>query len=293
VLDEAQYLIDFSLKGFREAGVVRGELFALFIGGLTYAGNGDTAQGLSLIHECIALSKQRGEVFWRSYALWARAYLAVMTASDYELAVAAGREALHYKRQLDDQLGLAFAVDTLAWVAARQARHHRAAILFGAAASIWRSLGASPAYYPTFSGLHDKHVSLTRSALGDAAYDAAFQDGNGMTSEAALDFALGEGTAEERSEPSPAPARSTGSLTRRERQIAELIASGLTNREIAQQLVIAVRTAEGHVEHILSKLGFSSRAQVAAWLAEQRLREPGHAGTGAASAVNPLASEPA
>ncbi|UQU68483.1 helix-turn-helix transcriptional regulator [Couchioplanes caeruleus] len=51
--------------------------------------------------------------------------------------------------------------------------------------------------------------------------------------------------------------------------MAALVAEGLTNREIAARLVVAQRTAEGHVENILSKLGFTSRAQVAAWLASQ------------------------
>src|SRR5256885_12747627 len=50
-------------------------------------------------------------------------------------------------------------------------------------------------------------------------------------------------------------------LTRRERQIAELVAGGLSNRQIAARLVISRRTAETHVEHILVKLGFSSRSQ--------------------------------
>jgi DNA-binding CsgD family transcriptional regulator len=62
----------------------------------------------------------------------------------------------------------------------------------------------------------------------------------------------------------------TAGLTQREREIAELIAIGLSNREIADRLVISPRTAEGHVEHILSKLGFTSRAQVAAWVAEYK-----------------------
>jgi DNA-binding NarL/FixJ family response regulator len=54
-------------------------------------------------------------------------------------------------------------------------------------------------------------------------------------------------------------------LTRREREIAELIAEGLSNREIAERLVIAKRTADSHVEHILAKLGFNSRTQIATW----------------------------
>ena len=54
-------------------------------------------------------------------------------------------------------------------------------------------------------------------------------------------------------------------LTRREREIAELVAEGLTNREIANRLFISERTAEGHVEQIRNKLGFTSRSQVASW----------------------------
>jgi DNA-binding NarL/FixJ family response regulator len=52
-----------------------------------------------------------------------------------------------------------------------------------------------------------------------------------------------------------------GSLTRREREVAELIMHGLSNRQIAATLVMAQRTAEGHVEHILAKLGFTTRSQ--------------------------------
>jgi DNA-binding CsgD family transcriptional regulator len=58
-------------------------------------------------------------------------------------------------------------------------------------------------------------------------------------------------------------------LTRREREIAALVAQGLTNRDIAERLFIAERTAEGHVESIRNKLGFRSRTQVAAWVVEQ------------------------
>lgn len=58
-------------------------------------------------------------------------------------------------------------------------------------------------------------------------------------------------------------------LTRREREVAALVAEGLTNREIAERLFISERTADGHLEHIREKLGVSSRAQIAAWFVEQ------------------------
>ena len=60
-------------------------------------------------------------------------------------------------------------------------------------------------------------------------------------------------------------------LTRREREIAGLVAEGMTNREIAQKLYISERTAEGHVEQIRNKLGFSSRSQVASWATQNLL----------------------
>ncbi|WP_039933567.1 helix-turn-helix transcriptional regulator [Streptomyces viridochromogenes] len=59
-------------------------------------------------------------------------------------------------------------------------------------------------------------------------------------------------------------------LTRRETEVARLVAEGLGNQRIADRLVIARRTAEGHVERILSKLGFSNRSQIAAWVTAQR-----------------------
>ena len=59
-------------------------------------------------------------------------------------------------------------------------------------------------------------------------------------------------------------------LTPRELEVAGLVAEGLSNKGIASRLVIAQRTAEAHVEHILEKLGFSSRTQIAAWVAEER-----------------------
>ncbi|MFE3003041.1 response regulator transcription factor, partial [Nocardia sp. NPDC059246] len=62
-------------------------------------------------------------------------------------------------------------------------------------------------------------------------------------------------------------------LTKRERQVADLVADGLTNKQIASRLVISQHTADGHVEHILTKLGFTSRAQIAAWIVDAARHE--------------------
>jgi DNA-binding NarL/FixJ family response regulator len=62
-----------------------------------------------------------------------------------------------------------------------------------------------------------------------------------------------------------------GGLTRREREVAAIVAGGLTNQEIADDLVVSIKTVEAHVTRILSKLGFSSRAQIAAWAVDKGL----------------------
>jgi ATP/maltotriose-dependent transcriptional regulator MalT len=71
--------------------------------------------------------------------------------------------------------------------------------------------------------------------------------------------------------PGQAAKQEFGGLTRRERQVAAVIAQGLSNQEIADDLVVSVKTVEAHVSRILSKLGFSSRAQIAAWAVDKGL----------------------
>ena len=63
-------------------------------------------------------------------------------------------------------------------------------------------------------------------------------------------------------------ANRAGGLSKRELEVARLVASGMTSRTIAERLFLSERTVESHLEHVLTKLDFSSRAQVAAWFAE-------------------------
>jgi DNA-binding NarL/FixJ family response regulator len=58
----------------------------------------------------------------------------------------------------------------------------------------------------------------------------------------------------------------TTELSSREHEVANLVTEGMTNRQIARRLVISERTAQNHVQHILTKLGFSTRSQIAAWM---------------------------
>jgi class 3 adenylate cyclase/DNA-binding CsgD family transcriptional regulator/tetratricopeptide (TPR) repeat protein len=73
--------------------------------------------------------------------------------------------------------------------------------------------------------------------------------------------------------PTSADRRDVG-LTRREQEVAALVAEGLSNRQIAEHLFVSERTAEAHLQHIFTKLGFSSRSQVAAWAVREGLDGP-------------------
>src|SRR5690606_14623887 len=134
----------------------------------------------------------------------------------------------------------------------------RSAVLMGAAKGLWPT---GHSLLENMSRFHAECDRGVRAALGERRYDAATRQGQALGVDAALSYAL-------RDQDSSAPARPEPAvtLTKRERQVAELVAQGLSNRQIAAKLVIAQRTAQGHVENILTKLGFTSRTQIAAWI---------------------------
>lgn len=136
-------------------------------------------------------------------------------------------------------------------------------MLIGAAEGLGRTAGSSTVLFPNLLDYHDECERHTREVLGTRAYEAARREGTRLSFDAAVGLALRE------QPPAPTPGdRLSATLTKREHQVADLIAEGLTNKAIAARLVISPRTAQGHVEHILTKLGFTSRAQIAAWAAE-------------------------
>jgi non-specific serine/threonine protein kinase len=118
--------------------------------------------------------------------------------------------------------------------------------------------------------VYDQGVSAVRTALGEVAFRAAWAEGRALPPEQATEVALaGDTPAADAASPPPSRLSAPlGSLTRREREVAGLLARGLTNREIAEALVLGERTAEGHVSNLLGKLGLASRAQAVAWLLE-------------------------
>jgi predicted ATPase/DNA-binding CsgD family transcriptional regulator len=120
------------------------------------------------------------------------------------------------------------------------------------------------------AGLAPMPGSQTERYLSMPGAAALWAEGQAMSSDAAVELAL-DPPAEAAAPVSAVPLVSPGGLTAREREIVALIASGRSNKAIATELVISPATAARHVANILVKLGFTSRAQVAAWAAAQEL----------------------
>ncbi|WP_052684493.1 ATP-binding protein [Lentzea aerocolonigenes] len=223
----------------------------------------DFAAAERLCVEAKTVGEQHGELWAQAYAIYVLA-LCAWVSGDFTRADQLGRECLRIKRTFHDLLGIVLAIEVLAWIAASQGNAVRAATLLGATTEIWQSVGYPMFGSRYFGAPHGECESRTIAALGEQEFRAVFRKGMDLELDDVIALAIGD-----QPEPEPVIIAATP-LTKREQQVADLIAGGLTNKEIAARLVIARRTAEGHVERILQKLGFTSRAQIATWVTERR-----------------------
>ncbi|MFD6357657.1 protein kinase domain-containing protein [Nocardia tengchongensis] len=254
----------FAIGIYEQTGDLGLQLYARIALGWAYALNGDTSRAAACHTKVLEITESAGEMIYRSWALWGIGF-AAWRDDEPDRATRALGDGIRLAHMLTDPLVATGCLDTLAWIAAEKHDAHRAAVLLGAADASGRIAGSSTSYI--FRGLHtyrDQCERSSRQSLGARAFDVARQEGASMGLDTAVGFALGEQV----KPASPLP-HSSESLTARERQVATLVAEGLTNKAIADRLVVSPRTAQGHVEHILSKLGFTSRAQIAAWAAAQ------------------------
>jgi predicted ATPase/DNA-binding CsgD family transcriptional regulator len=174
--------------------------------------------------------------------------------------------ALQVKQEIGDVPGTALALEILGWLAARSGSHQRASWLLGGADALWERAGGRLAAMPTFERLHADAVAGCDGALGGRRFAELFARGARHPLEAMTDFALNDvaDPAAERG----AKIRLPSQLTAREREIACLVAAGLSNRQIAEKLFISRRTVDAHLEHIFGKLGITSRVMLTIQLRE-------------------------
>ncbi|MHA4850580.1 protein kinase domain-containing protein [Rhodococcus sp. MSC1_016] len=218
-------------------------------------------RAIECYEEALAITKAHGESVYRAYALWAMA-VAQWRLGAQSRAIELLEEGLRLARLVDDPVSCANCVEVLAWIAGTS-DPERASTLMGAAEALGRAAGSPSVFAPTLFVHHEECERSARRMLASRVFEQTWQHGMTMDLASAVSYALREHISKVH------PPGST-TLTKREQQVAELIAEGLTNKAIAARLVISQRTAQGHVEHILTKLGFTSRTQVAAWVVEER-----------------------
>jgi non-specific serine/threonine protein kinase len=260
-LQEAIPLLTEALERSRTDGDDPTETFIdlLFLA-MTTALLGD-ARSAACSAETLAAAQSAGAEWSIAWAKWVLG-LHHWGQGDNRHATGLFQDALRLHRTFSNQWGYAWCTEALAWTAATDEQYERASRLLGATLASLRAIGGMGGF-KLFAAAHARCEAQLRHALGDDAYAAAVQRGADLSIDQAIAYALGEQATTP--SPAPSPTHAPGVLTRRERQIAELIAQGLSNKQIATKLVISPRTAEGHVEHILTKLGFASRTQIATW----------------------------
>jgi non-specific serine/threonine protein kinase len=183
--------------------------------------------------------------------------------------------ALEATSEISYLVGEAYSLEVLAWLAADAGRCQRAAWLLGAAQVLWDRTGGRLSGSTVLDGYHQRAAATTAAALGEARFAELYAAGAARPLAQIVALAVAgadvlpdlpglRALAEQ-------PGHWTGSeeLTARERQVAVLVARGLSNKDVADRLVISKRTVDAHVNHIFAKLGLSSRVQLAIWLRDQ------------------------
>ena len=165
---------------------------------------------------------------------------------------------MELKEAVGDVFHVALAFDGYAFSLIDLDEPRKAALILGAAVGLWTLMKAEPG--PLWSDFRRRSVEALVTAMGEEPLAEARATGASLSAAEALLVIKGE-------RPAPAAPARRSPLTNRELQVAHLVAQGMSNRQIAEKLIISKRTADSHLEHILTKLGFISRAQIAAWAA--------------------------
>jgi predicted ATPase/DNA-binding CsgD family transcriptional regulator len=228
----------------------------------------DLARAVALGERARAVCERHGEQWARAYTL-AGSALAEWRQGAVAQASAHTREGVRVLHAFHDTFGTALLIEQLAWIVGAAGEDEQAAVLLGAASTIWPLVGDQPLLgSPHYLAARAACEQQARRVLGHRAFQAGFAAGADLDLDQAVAYALDE-KPEPRTAASEATSTSWTPLTKREQQVAELVAHGLSNKDIAARLVIAPRTSETHVENILTKLGFTTRTQLAAWITQQ------------------------
>jgi predicted ATPase/DNA-binding CsgD family transcriptional regulator len=244
-----------------EAGDRQAIAFTMFYSGLVALLTGELEAACDLFTRCAAMAAGLGLA---PLSARARQMLAfpLLDLGELVAARAALADGFPVCLEVGDRWVVQIGLTGLAGLAARTGRL-RLALRVAGAADAYRDANEFSLPVPILQML-DRWLAPARARAGPAV-DRLVAEGRRLSPEEAARLAL----ATEPGDPSPPGGRPT--LTRREAEVAALAARGLTNRDIAARLFLSVRTVETHLDHVLTKLGFRTRTQLAAWAYEQGL----------------------
>ncbi|GAA1040089.1 LuxR family transcriptional regulator [Virgisporangium ochraceum] len=220
---------------------------------LTSLGNGDLETARSAAADGARLSRSAGDLYSLTMMLLNQGF-AALRSGDADEAERRFDEALRIARRVDDRVAQCYLLGGLGACAASARDPRRAAQLLGAMEGLRVEVGAI-----VHSGMEPALSAASasvRAALGPARFESSLREGRRMSRADALRLALREVAA-------PGP---DGPLTQREKDVAWLVAGGVSNKDIGARLFISERTVESHVRNILTKLGFRTRTQIASWV---------------------------
>jgi predicted ATPase/DNA-binding CsgD family transcriptional regulator len=272
----ARALFEESLGLFRSLGHKRGSAWALINLGIAVQALGQEEHAAALFAESLALLRALGDQRGSAWALNQLAYSAY-AQNEYPLAAARFAESLALRRAIGDQHGVAECLDGLACLAVAHGLPEAAAQLWGAAAALrnaahaWREASRA--------AVIEQAQAAARARLGAVAFAAASTAGRARTIEQLL--APLDSIVQARAHPAdaiPAPPEATAGallypagLTEREVVVLRLVAAGLTNAQVAAQLVISPRSVSAHLRSIYGKLDVSSRSAATRYAIEHKL----------------------
>jgi DNA-binding CsgD family transcriptional regulator len=232
-------------------------LQARALGGLL---TGDLDAVSSAASEGVRLSREASDLHSLEMMLLNLGY-ASLVSGDLETSKPLCTESLRIARQIDDRVAQCHLLVALGCHTINSGQPRLGAQLLGAAETAKTGVGAGG--MTVTEALLSQAEELAAAAIGAPGFKAEVNAGKRLSRAAAIGLALGEPV--HVAAPAPAPVAASP-LGKRQAQVAHLVADGLSNKQIGARLFISEHTVDSHVRSILTKLGFNSRAQIAAWI---------------------------
>ena len=256
---EAEEMHAASLQLARNIGDTRREYVAIYNLAVVAQKQNHFERATALHTQSLALKREIGDLWSVGYSLFNLGLLAWI-GGEPQRATALVRQSLDLRHQLGDKPGIAACLETLAEFDVSQRHARRAARLFGATDTLLQASGVR-IFTPRECGL-SRDLEAVRLQLGEVSFNRAYAAGKTTPLADVVAEVLSSATGGARVSDARRPAND---LSRREYEVAALVADGLSNRQIAARLAIAEGTAQRHMANIMAKLGSQSRSEVAAW----------------------------